>query len=801
MPRISLKYRIAATIFVLEAAMMALVLWQTLSLSFDAIRGQQAAHEEVTLNPLTNMTRVALMTEEYADLQPYIEDIPKDKGVVYVLLGNADKIVVASSNTADVGRPLPPLVDTDDEQWRVRRIGNENAELGTLAVKFSNARLMQSIRNAHNLGLTIALGGMTIIAVIGVLMGFVLTRRLEQLARTAKRLADGELHAETGLQGNDEVAAVGRAFDQMARKIQNHIAEIRESSQRFALAVSGTNDGIWDWKIDTGATYFSPRCKEILGYDDDDEEFTQNITDWKDAIHPDDREQALVLLGDCLFGNSDFFTLEHRLRKKSGEYVWVLMRGKALRDAESKAVRMTGSLTDITQRKQQEFTIQYQALHDPVTSLPNRALLHDRLQHAMRVAQREGKTLALLMMDLDRFKEINDTLGHHIGDLVLQQVALRLQTTLRGSDTVSRFGGDEFCLLLPVAGEEYALVVVNSIAKALQPPLTVDGHTLHIEASIGIALFPDHGKDATTLLKVADIAMYAAKRGDTGYAVYEASQDRHSAHRLAMRTELRRAIEDDELVLHYQPKLDMGSGRVCGVEALVRWQHPEHGLILPEGFIPFAEQSGLINHLTTWVLDAVIRQHHLWQQREVRLPVAINLSGRNLQDLAFPAEVERRLANWNIAPNWLAFEITESAIIADPIRALKILTQLNEMGVRLSIDDFGIGYSSLAYLKRLPVDELKIDKSFVIEMNQNESNEVIVRSTIDLGHNLGLRVVAEGVETAEVRLALERMGCDVIQGLHISPPLASDALVDWLASPPEAVLKPRSRRRPSLLKP
>jgi diguanylate cyclase (GGDEF)-like protein/PAS domain S-box-containing protein len=658
---------------------------------------------------------------------------------------------------------------------------------------------MQSIRNAHNLGLTIALGGMTIIAVIGVLMGFVLTRRLEQLARTAQRLADGELNAETGLHGNDEVAAVGRAFDQMARKIQNHIAEIRESSQRFALAVSGTNDGIWDWKIDTGATYFSPRCKAILGYDEDDEEFTQNITDWKDAIHPDDREQALVQLGDCLFGNSDFFTLEHRLRKKSGEYVWVLMRGKALRDADGKAVRMTGSLTDITQRKHQEFTIQYQALHDPVTSLPNRALLHDRLQHAMLVAQREGKTLALLMMDLDRFKEINDTLGHHIGDLVLQQVALRLQTTLRGSDTVSRFGGDEFCLLLPVAGEDYAVVVVNSIAKALQPPLMVEGHTLHIEASIGVALFPDHGKDATTLLKLADIAMYAAKRGDTGYAIYEASQDRHSAHRLAMRTELRRAIDEDELVLHYQPKLDMDSGRVCGVEALVRWQHPDHGLILPEGFIPFAEQSGLINHVTTWVLDAVIHQHHLWQQREIRLPVAINLSGRNLQDLAFPAEVERRLANWNIAPNWLAFEITESAIIADPIRALKILTQLNEMGVRLSIDDFGIGYSSLAYLKRLPVDELKIDKSFVIEMNQNESNAVIVRSTIDLGHNLGLRVVAEGVETTEIRQTLERMGCDVLQGIHISPPLTSEALVEWLATRPEATST--SRRRPSLLNP
>lgn len=425
---------------------------------------------------------------------------------------------------------------------------------------------------------------------------------------------------------------------------------------------------------------------------------------------------------------------------------------------------------------------EHQAMHDALTALPNRRLFQDRIRQALLGGRRDRQPVGVLIIDLDRFKDINDTLGHHIGDLLLQMIGPRLQALLRESDTIARLGGDEFAVLLPnVVDAAGGVGVADKILAALEEPFVVEGLDLDIDASIGIALYPEHGEDVNTLMQRADVAMYLAKEAHTGYELYTLERDRHSAKRLALLGELRRAIEDGQFVLHYQPIADMQSGGIGGVEALVRWQHPRHGLMMPDEFIPLAEHTGLIKPLTLYVLNQALRQCRTWHQAGLELSVAVNLSVRSLQDEAFPDEIARLLHEHQVDPSWLELEITESAIVVDPIRALGVLGRLGVMGVGLSLDDFGTGYSSLAYLKRLPVSEIKIDKSFIINMALDDNDAVIVRSTIELARNLGLQVVAEGVETEEMWGLLSSLGCDLAQGYYLSRPIPAEDLTSWLA--------------------
>ncbi|HEX6675360.1 MAG TPA: EAL domain-containing protein [Actinomycetes bacterium] len=431
--------------------------------------------------------------------------------------------------------------------------------------------------------------------------------------------------------------------------------------------------------------------------------------------------------------------------------------------------------------EQQAAENQHLALHDALTGLPNRTLLRDRIGQAIRQADRDLTPTALLLIDLDRFKEVNDTLGHHYGDQLLVQVGQRLRAALREVDTVARLGGDEFAVLLPrLATDDGAVKVATKLQAVLEESFVVEGLALDVEASIGMAVYPDHAGEPDELLQRADIAMYVAKDTHAGFVLFDPSLDRHSPRRLALLGELRRAIEQGQLVLHYQPKVDAHSGAVLGVEALVRWQHPEHGLIPPAEFIPLAERTGLITPLTHYVLDAALHQCRDWRRAGHELAVAVNVSARRLLDLAFPDEVAATLATWGVPPELLIVEITESTLMADPTHALEVLGRLNDMGVQVAIDDFGTGYSSMAYLKSLPVHELKVDRSFVSQMTSSTRDAVIVRSTVDLGRNLGLRVVAEGVEDPATRDELDALGCDAIQGFYVCRPVPPDELLRWL---------------------
>jgi diguanylate cyclase (GGDEF)-like protein len=425
----------------------------------------------------------------------------------------------------------------------------------------------------------------------------------------------------------------------------------------------------------------------------------------------------------------------------------------------------------------------HQATHDALTGLPNRELLRDRLEQALAGAARSSGEAALILVDLDRFKEINDTLGHTYGDKLLRQVGPRMQSVLRDGDTVARLGGDEFAVLLPtVDGVSEARTVAERLRAALHQPFDVEDVVLDVEASVGIALSPWHGTESEDLLRNADIAMYAAKALKGEAVVFEPEEHATAPNRLTVLGDLRRALDvDDELLLHYQPKITLDGERIEGVEALLRWQHPSRGLVPPNDFIPVAEGTGLILRLTERVLGLSLAQQRVWLDAGHPVPVAVNLSTRCLLDAGLPDLVQRLLAEHRVPAHLLRLEVTESAVMGDAARCMDVLQRLHDLGTRLSIDDFGTGYSSMAYLRRLPVDELKIDRSFVLGMCTTQQDAVLVRTAIDLGHNLGLTVVAEGVEGEEHVDALRTLGCDIAQGFHYARPMPAAALSELLS--------------------
>jgi diguanylate cyclase (GGDEF)-like protein len=423
-------------------------------------------------------------------------------------------------------------------------------------------------------------------------------------------------------------------------------------------------------------------------------------------------------------------------------------------------------------RARAENRLAHMAHHDALTDLPNRSLLFDRLRRALADGSRTGEPVALMVLDLDGFKPINDSLGHLAGDRVIQEVASQLRAQLSDGDTIARLGGDEFALLLPGAGTDAAVAAARTVVDRLRRPVMLDGQPLVVGGSVGIAQFPQHGNTPELLLQKADIAMYAAKSASLGYAVYAEDRDQAAHQRLTLINDLRAGIAERQFVCAYQPIVDLRTGHIMAVEALARWKHPSRGSLSPREFVYVAEQTGLIEALTFVILDCALTE---WVEAEPRLalPVAVNMSVRHLRDPELPAQVADLLSRKAIAPEMLVLEVTESVIMSDPARSIAVLSRLHAMGVKLAIDDFGTGYSSLGYLQQLPVDELKIDQSFVQRLERGD--EAIVRSIVDLAHTLGLVVVAEGIESSAVRDRLIALGCDAGQGLFLSPPASADA--------------------------
>jgi diguanylate cyclase (GGDEF)-like protein len=435
-------------------------------------------------------------------------------------------------------------------------------------------------------------------------------------------------------------------------------------------------------------------------------------------------------------------------------------------------------------RRQADDALEQQALTDPLTGLANRSLFQDRLQQALRVAARERHIMALLLIDMDRFKEVNDTLGHHWGDVLLKEVSRRLCAAVRPSDTVARLGGDEFAVILPAAGDLASVSrVVSKLLQAVEQPVTLDRQPADVRASIGVVLYPDHGDQAEALLRRADVAMYVAKQAGGGFAVYDPEHDEPDRARLALAGELRRALDrDDELGLWLHPLLDLRQRRPCGFEARLRWHHPTRGPLDPEQFVPFAEQTGLSKAIDRFALRAAVRACQRWRAAEWQVPVSVNISPRSLLDTTLPDFVADVCQEAGVPASEVLLEVTEKSIMADPRKSSEVLLQLRALGAGIVIDEFGTGYSSLASLKRLPVNSLKIDRSFLHDMATDKGDLAIVRASIELGHSFGLRVVAEGVENAASLRLLRQLGCDQVQGAYVSAPLGESAALAWLSS-------------------
>jgi diguanylate cyclase (GGDEF)-like protein/PAS domain S-box-containing protein len=544
------------------------------------------------------------------------------------------------------------------------------------------------------------------------------------------------------------------------------------------------------WADDSGSrAYVSPQLQAMVGFSPG--EWLAEPDMWVRRLHPEDRERVLRQFREaCASGGR--FASEYRILDRDGRVVWWRDEGRVLPDPDGKARFVRGFVLDVTEQRLAEESVRRLRLIDQVTGLPNRLMLQNRLGPALAESVRTGRPVALLILALDRFRQIKNTLGHHHGDTIVRDVAARIGDALGDPDRVARLKGDEFGVLLPDADAAFARQVGDRIQRALERPSMVQKLPVEVSASIGIAVCPRHGTETETLLRHADAALVAAQKlGGGASVVYSAECEPHDPAQLALLAELRRALEASELHLHFQPKVDLKTRTVTGAEALLRWPHPKRGFVSPGEFIPLAEATGagLIRPLTRWVLDRAAGEARGWERAGRHVPVAVNVSARSLHDGRIVDDVDETLLTHDLRPDRLRIEVTESAVMADAGRAAEVLSSLSSRGLAIAIDDFGVGQTSFVQLKRLPVRELKIDTSFVLGMAGDTGEDTaIVRSTADLAHNLGLDVVAEGVENQWTLDLLSSFGCDQAQGYHIARPMPAAAFASWLGGSPWRVL-------------
>lgn len=565
---------------------------------------------------------------------------------------------------------------------------------------------------------------------------------------------------------------------------------LRLSEERYALAVNGANDGIWDWDLHGGDVYYSERWHKILGFDD---QLPATINTWTDRIHDDDKADFNRELEAHLAGNSSHFSHEYRIRTKSSEFIWVLSRGIAVTDHDGQCVRMAGSITDISPRKRAEEQLIHDALHDHLTGLPNRNLMIDRLGQAIeriRDSDREKHAIefAVLFLDLDRFKNINDSLGHSIGDMLLNLIASKLGEITRPGDTVARLGGDEFAILLSdVNSLSEVTHFADRVLAECAMPVKIKSHEICTTVSIGIALGTERYASSHEVLRDADLAMYWAKsEGKDCYQIFDREMHSRVVKQQRLELDLRQAVEKKEFVIHYQPIVSLTSKSMVGFEALIRWNHPLRGLVGPNEFISTAEETGLIVPLGWWTLREACKQARQWQQdfsSEQPLSISVNISGKLFNHPDMMTNLRRILRETRLAPSSLRLEITESVLLDHAEESVAKLAEIRNLGVGLHVDDFGTGYSSLSYLQKFNYDTLKIDRSFVNQMGNNNGSSAIVQSIIALGKLLHMNIIAEGVENQEQLERLKELECPQVQGFLFSKPIDSKTASRLLASP------------------
>ncbi len=641
--------------------------------------------------------------------------------------------------------------------------------------------------------LTLTLGAIT-----AVTLARTITRPISDLVAATRIIASGNLGYTIETADRTEFGELVSHFNEMSISLKNGYSKLeaeikerqltasalRESEERYALAARGANDGLWDWDLRNNKVHFSERWKSMLGYGEN--EVGSQPEEWLRRIHPDDHGEVEARIASHLDGRMPHFESEYRIMHRDGAYRWVISRGLAVRDPGGQAYRMAGSLTDITSRKKTEEQLEYDAFHDALTGLPNRALFLDRLQHIIAVTQRRaGSFYAVLFLDMDRFKIINDSLGHSIGDQLLIAVGRKLSDCIRPGDTVARLGGDEFAVLLESINEPgHATDVADRIQKKLADPIRIKGNELFTSVSIGIALGGERYERPEQVLRDADIAMYEAKgKGISRYEIFDEKMHANIIDRLQLEADLRGALERREFVLYYQPIMDLKTQQLTGFEALVRWNHPKRGLVYPMEFIPLAEENGLICPIGEWILAEACRGLKQLQEQHPGpqpLSMSINISSKQFSQRDLVEKLAGFLRETGVDPQRLALEITETMIMENVEAAVETMTRLRDMGVHLHIDDFGTGHSSLSYLHRFPVNALKIDRSFIKKLAADGSNKEIIMSIISLANSLKVDVIAEGVEMEHQLSKIKEMHCGYGQGFFFAHPMSSQDIGEWL---------------------
>lgn len=586
-------------------------------------------------------------------------------------------------------------------------------------------------------------------------------------------------------QRTQEISATNGELQRRLAELEQTKAALERSEQRFSLAAAGSNDGLWDWEVTTGRVYYSPRWNEIVGLPEAPAEATLDA--WLGRVHPNEIAEVARRLDEHIEGRSEHFESEHRLRRDDGSYLWVLCRGVAVRDQDGLAVRMAGSLSDVSRRKETEHELRHGAYFDKLTGLPNRALLRECLEEAIEARTGEASAFTVLFLDFDNFKVVNDSLGHCAGDELLTAVASRIsrciQTSAAGfQPTVARLGGDEFVVLL--RGQCDPAEIAMSIQAALREPLALHGTEVHTSASIGITIDTGTYSNPDDVLRDADTAMYYAKEQGAGqYAVFDEAMRNGAVARLALENDLRLAIQDGSLGVHYQPIIDLASGKTIGAEALVRWTHPKHGFVSPDRFIPIAEETGLIVPLGHHVLRTACNDIRRMRDLGLNMRVNVNLSSRQFSQASLVESVTQTLESFGLPTSSLCLEVTETVVMDDVDAAAATIRRLRDIGIQVYMDDFGTGYSSLSCLKLLPLTGLKLDRSFTAHLEDGSANPAIIHAVVTLAGHLQLSVVAEGVENTDQLAAVLALECDSAQGYHFGKPMPIDEFIELAGDP------------------
>jgi diguanylate cyclase (GGDEF)-like protein/PAS domain S-box-containing protein len=575
----------------------------------------------------------------------------------------------------------------------------------------------------------------------------------------------------------EELAATEEELQEKFQELQHKEQDLHISEERYRLALEGSRDAIWDWDIKINKAFISERWRQMLGYEEED--LRVNQLTWKELIHPDDKERAFKAQQDHLSGKTDFYSSEYRLKMKNGEYKWIMVRGKALRDSEGNPIRIAGSQTDISERKYFEEKINFMAYYDSLTGLPNRVSFEKNLKGSLQESTIRNLRGAVLFLDLDNFKTVNDTFGHVAGDELLKNVADLLKGFETKNIKIARFGGDEFTIMVhDIKDDDFVRNLATSIVKTLNRSWSIKDKKFYNSVSIGVVFYPDKGCDVQTVLSSADCAMYSVKKsGKDNYGIYSSKMNDKLLERINIESNLRQALVNEEFTIHYQPLVNQKTGEFTGTEALIRWNHPSLGIISPGDFIPIAEETGLIVPIGEWVLREACKQTRRWQDIGYHdFDISVNISANQLKHPNIVEKIKTILDETGLKAKNLCLEVTENIAISDIDFAVKVLERLQSIGVSIALDDFGTGYSSLSYLRRLPINIIKVDRSFVKELGKNTHANAITEAIISMAHNMNVKVIAEGIEMCMQNEFLKHKGCDMAQGYLFSRPLPSDEM-------------------------